>query len=141
MAEEKRQKILEVIKELNFVSKAEAVAVARKLYKKICVVAPFFTQSSFMERLRGIETVLNEEHFEIVIYSINSTEDLKEYSVSGTIINVVLLFICVLWIFPTIGIFITSFRTADATSSTGWWKAFSTLKSFTLDNYDQVLFG
>lgn len=79
MAEEKRQKILEVIKELNFVSKAEAVAVARKLYKKICVVAPFFTQSSFMERLRGIKTVLNEEHFEIVIYSINSTEDLKEY--------------------------------------------------------------
>ncbi len=57
------------------------------------------------------------------------------------IITAVLLFICLMWTIPTIGIFITSFRTADATNSTGWWKAFSTIKSFTLDNYNQVLFG
>lgn len=87
VAEEKRNKILEVIKELNFVPKAEAVAVAKKLYKKICVIAPFFTQLSFMERLRGVESVLNDEHFEIVIYSISSMEDLTEYIQVLTTLN------------------------------------------------------
>ena len=62
-------------------------------------------------------------------------------SLNGIIITAVLVLICLMWTIPTIGIFITSFRTADATNSTGWWKAFSTLKSFTLDNYNQVLLG
>lgn len=68
-------------------------------------------------------------------------EQKKVRTTGGTIITTVLIAICVLWVLPTIGIFITSFRTADATNSTGWWNAFKTLKSFTLDNYDQVLFG
>jgi alpha-glucoside transport system permease protein len=62
-------------------------------------------------------------------------------SLNGIIITAVLVLICLMWTVPTIGIFITSFRTADATNSTGWWKAFSTMKSFTLDNYNQVLLG
>ena len=62
-------------------------------------------------------------------------------SLNGIIITAVLVLICLMWTVPTIGIFITSFRTADATSSTGWWKAFSTMKSFTWDNYNQVLLG
>ena len=62
-------------------------------------------------------------------------------SLNGIIITAVLVLICLMWTIPTIGIFITSFRTADATNSTGWWKAFSTLKQFTLDNYNQVLLG
>jgi len=60
---------------------------------------------------------------------------------STIIITAVLVLICLLWTIPTIGIFITSFRTADATSSSGWWKAFANLKQFTLDNYNQVLLG
>lgn len=79
VAAEKRNKILAAIKELGFVPKAEAVAVARKFYRKICVIAPFFTQPAFMQRLRGVESVLNGEHFEIVIYSITSKTDLSEY--------------------------------------------------------------
>ena len=62
-------------------------------------------------------------------------------TLNGIIITAVLVLICLMWTVPTLGIFITSFRTADATNSTGWWKAFSTLKSFTLDNYNQVLLG
>lgn len=79
VAAEKRNKILAAIKELGFVPKAEAVAVARKFYRKICVIAPFFTQPAFMQRLRGVESVLNGEHFEIVIYSITGKNDLSEY--------------------------------------------------------------
>ena len=57
------------------------------------------------------------------------------------IITIILIVFCILWTNPTLGILVTSFRTADAASSTGWWTAFSDFKNFTLDNYNQVLFG
>lgn len=76
---EKKQKILDAIQELHFVPKADAVANARKSYKKIGVIAPFFTQPSFMERLRGVTNVLADEHYELVVYSIDTTEDLNNY--------------------------------------------------------------
>ncbi|WP_191017983.1 carbohydrate ABC transporter permease [Treponema zioleckii] len=60
---------------------------------------------------------------------------------ASSLVTFVLLTFCILWTLPTIGILVTSFRTADAASSTGWWKAFADIKSFTLDNYNQVLFG
>ncbi len=62
-------------------------------------------------------------------------------STSRYLITIILVLICIIWTLPTIGIFITSFRGADATSSTGWWKAFMTPNAFTFDNYNQVLFG
>ncbi|WP_226550676.1 carbohydrate ABC transporter permease [Celeribacter naphthalenivorans] len=39
----------------------------------------------------------------------------------ATHISVVVLVI--LWLFPTVGLFVSSFRTADQISSSGWWKA------------------
>ena len=59
----------------------------------------------------------------------------------AVIITIFLVIFCILWTLPTVGIFVTSFRTPDAASSTGWWKAFTDFKHFTLDNYNQVLFG
>ncbi len=79
VAQEKREKIQSAIRELNFVPKADAVAKARSSYKKIGVVAPFFTQPSFMERLRGVASVLSSEHYELVVYSIDTEEDLVNY--------------------------------------------------------------
>ncbi|HAH63165.1 MAG TPA: sugar ABC transporter permease [Treponema sp.] len=62
-------------------------------------------------------------------------------ALSRRIITAVLIVLCVIWSLPTIGILVTSFRTKDAVSSSGWWQAFKTPESFTLDNYGQVLFG
>lgn len=39
----------------------------------------------------------------------------------NTLVQVALVLICVLWSVPTLGLFISSFRTADDISSTGWW--------------------
>ncbi|MFD0978412.1 ABC transporter permease subunit [Tropicimonas aquimaris] len=38
-------------------------------------------------------------------------------------VHVSVLFLVLLWIFPTVGLFVSSFRTSDQISSTGWWKA------------------
>lgn len=65
----------------------------------------------------------------------------KKVTTTSVIITIVLIAFCLVWVIPTLGIFITSFRQSDATASSGWWTALKSLKDFTLDNYDQVLFG
>jgi LacI family transcriptional regulator len=75
----KRDMVLAAIASLHFIPKASAVANARQSYKKIGVIAPFFTQPSFMQRLRGISSVLSGRHYEIVVYSIESQEEMLEY--------------------------------------------------------------
>ncbi len=75
----KRDTVLAAIASLHFIPKAAAVANARQSYKKIGVIAPFFTQPSFMQRLRGISSVLSGHHYEIVVYSIESQEEMLEY--------------------------------------------------------------
>ena len=69
------------------------------------------------------------------------TDNKNRKTVPTLIITIVLILFCILWTIPTFGILVTSFRTSDAASSTGWWKAFADIKNFTLDNYNQVLFG
>jgi alpha-glucoside transport system permease protein len=53
-------------------------------------------------------------------------------------------FICLLWSVPTLGLFVSSFRPAQAITTTGWWEALlNPLKvgQWTLANYQQVLAG
>ena len=54
--------------------------------------------------------------------------------------SVVSIVIAVVWTIPTFGLFVSSLRPADDIKSTGWWEFFSH-PSFTLDNYDEVIFG
>ncbi len=49
---------------------------------------------------------------------------------------VVLMFI---WLLPTIGLFVNSFRSASAISSSGWWTALFPPTGLTLDSYAKVL--
>ncbi|HBG37393.1 MAG TPA: LacI family transcriptional regulator, partial [Treponema sp.] len=66
---EKRKRVVDAITRLNFTPKAQAVANSRQQYKKIGVIAPFFTQPSFMQRLRGVSEILSNEHYELVLYA------------------------------------------------------------------------
>jgi alpha-glucoside transport system permease protein len=39
-------------------------------------------------------------------------------------LNLSIIVLCVLWIIPTLGVFITSFRSREAVRTTGWWTVF-----------------
>jgi alpha-glucoside transport system permease protein len=60
--------------------------------------------------------------------------------ISKTPVHIALIFLAVIWLVPSVGLLITSFRTRADIANTGWWESLSTL-NFTLDNYDQVLSG
>jgi alpha-glucoside transport system permease protein len=53
-------------------------------------------------------------------------------------VRVVLVVLCLLWLVPTIGVVVTSFRTTDAVNSSSWWTVITSpldLTQYTLDNY------
>ena len=59
---------------------------------------------------------------------------------SRVAINLSVVAIIVIWTVPTLGLFITSFRTKDNISSSGWWTVFTNPQGeLTLDNYQKVL--
>ncbi len=60
------------------------------------------------------------------------------------LVKVFLAILCLLWIVPTFGLLVTSFRTTDDINSTGWWTVFASPLDFTqwtVQNYSEVLFG
>jgi alpha-glucoside transport system permease protein len=50
------------------------------------------------------------------------------------------LIIATIWVIPTFGLFISSFRPEDLIKTTGWWTVFENW-GWTLDNYREVLFS
>ena len=59
---------------------------------------------------------------------------------SSRFATIVVWIVTIIWTVPTLGLFISSFRTGADIYATGWWTAFSK-PSFTLENYRNVLFG
>lgn len=67
---------------------------------------------------------------------------LTRKSITGKIlVNLFLALLVVAWTLPTLGVFVASFRTRDATLESGWWTVLSGIDDLTLDNYRQVLSG
>ena len=58
------------------------------------------------------------------------------YGVLRSVPTWVLWFLVLIWIVPTFGLFVNSFRTRDAQRATGWWK--TSVDEFTLQNYRDI---
>ena len=54
-------------------------------------------------------------------------------------INLLLAFLAVLWLVPTLGLFLTSLMPADIVSGQGWWTVFSEPSVATLENYEKLI--
>ncbi len=56
-------------------------------------------------------------------------------------VKLAILIIIIIWIIPTLGVLVSSFRTPEAVNTNGWWTVFSNLGSneWTLSNYSDVL--
>jgi alpha-glucoside transport system permease protein len=60
----------------------------------------------------------------------------------GWSVRIIVLLVVLLWLVPTVGVLVTSFRPEAAVESTGWWTAFAHLfdpAQWTFDNYSQAL--
>jgi alpha-glucoside transport system permease protein len=53
-------------------------------------------------------------------------------------IHIALAFIALVWLAPTVGLLVTSFRPRSDIQVTGWWESFLQFR-YTLENYEQVL--
>lgn len=74
-----RSAVLEAIDRLGYVPKAEARARAMQQNRRIGVITPYFTAPSFVQRLRGVASALKETSYELVIYTVESSEKLHRY--------------------------------------------------------------
>ena len=55
------------------------------------------------------------------------------------VIEVIVVIMCLLWLIPTVGLFIASIRPRSESNSNGWWKIFTNPTQITIDNYREVL--
>lgn len=74
-----RMNVLEAIDLLGFVPKAEARARALRSSGRVGVITPFFTAPSFVQRLRGVASVLTPTNYELVVYTVDTLQRLNSY--------------------------------------------------------------
>jgi len=51
----------------------------------------------------------------------------------------IIILVCIIWITPSLGLFISSLRPRNQINKSGWWTAFQTPFQFTLENYKHVI--
>jgi len=54
-------------------------------------------------------------------------------------VHLVLILLMIVWLLPTIGLLVNSFRSAQDINTTGWWTSIVPPKDLSLANYDHVL--
>ncbi|MEJ2748826.1 MAG: LacI family DNA-binding transcriptional regulator [Anaerolineae bacterium] len=74
-----REKVLSAIAELKYTPNPIARRLSLGKTMTIGVITPFFTRSSYIERLRGVESVLSLSEFDFIIYNVETVERRDKY--------------------------------------------------------------
>jgi LacI family transcriptional regulator len=74
-----RTAVIDAIEKLGYVPKAESRARALMGTRRIGVLIPFFTSPSFVQRLRGISSVLNKKDYDMVVYPVDTKDRSETY--------------------------------------------------------------
>lgn len=72
------------------------------------------------------------------VESLSTSERILRY-VQRALIHIGVIIICIIWLTPTIGLLVSSFRSASAVATTGWWTALNPPFDFTLELYREAL--
>jgi DNA-binding LacI/PurR family transcriptional regulator len=68
-----RQKVLAAIEELNFAPHSIARRLSLRKTLAIAVIVPFFTRPSYVERLRGVEYLLANTEYDLILFNVETT--------------------------------------------------------------------
>jgi alpha-glucoside transport system permease protein len=61
------------------------------------------------------------------------------HAANSSALTVIVILIALVWLLPTLGIFVTSFRPAQNIQASGWWTGLVAPWHFTVANYQQVI--
>ncbi|SOC57495.1 carbohydrate ABC transporter permease [Ornithinimicrobium cerasi] len=83
-------------------------------------------------------TTVNESDTRVTPQKIRGSGRLKDGRQRSPFSMVVMLLLVLLWVTPTLGLLVTSFRTRDAAATSGWWEALWA-GGWTTTNYSRVI--
>jgi LacI family transcriptional regulator len=78
-----RRRVLGVIDELGYAPNAAARALSTGRTRTIGVVAPFFTQPSVVQRLRGVSRVVADAGYQLVLFDVEHPDPFEALTVGG----------------------------------------------------------
>jgi LacI family transcriptional regulator, galactose operon repressor len=79
VSEETRRRVLEAIDVLDYQPNAVARALSTGRTNTICVVAPFFTSPSVIERLRGVSRTLAGAGYQLILLDVERAEQGRDF--------------------------------------------------------------
>jgi DNA-binding LacI/PurR family transcriptional regulator len=74
VSEATRQRVLDVIAELNYSPSPVARRLSLGKTLTVAAIVPFFTRPSAIERLRGVESVLAESVYDLIVFNVETIE-------------------------------------------------------------------
>jgi LacI family transcriptional regulator len=74
-----RQKVLAVIEELDYSPNPIARRLSLGKTLAIAAIVPFFTRPAFVERLRGVEHVLADSEYDLILFNVETTAERDDY--------------------------------------------------------------
>ena len=78
VARDTRRRVLEAIATLDYQPSPAARALSTGRTHAVGVVAPFFTQSSVIERLRGVSHTLAAESYQVILHDVERSDQRRE---------------------------------------------------------------
>lgn len=78
VTDQTRDRVLEAIEALDFRPNTAAQRLSGGKTYTIGVISPFFTRPAFAHRLAGVQEVLDQSNYDLVLYSIRSLEQLHK---------------------------------------------------------------
>jgi DNA-binding LacI/PurR family transcriptional regulator len=73
-----REKVLAAINELNYIPNPIARRLSLKKTLTIAVIVPFFTRPAMVERLRGVEHIIAQSKYDLILFNVETVERLNE---------------------------------------------------------------